>query len=54
MEARNRTRPSFYACPGYQQQFYFDDDSIKNKWASVETPFSHYKSMQNFLDLKGS
>ena len=32
----------------------FDDDSIKNKWASMETSFSHYKSMGNFLDLKGS
>ena len=32
----------------------FDDDSIKNEWASMETPFSHYKSMWNFLDLKGS
>ena len=31
-----------------------DDDSIKNKWASRETPFSHYKSMGNFLDFKGS
>ena len=32
----------------------FDDDSIKNEWASMETPFSHYKSMGKFLDLKGS
>ena len=32
----------------------FDDDSIKNEWASMETPFSHYKYMGNFLDLKGS
>ena len=33
----------------------FDGDSIKNEWASMETPpFSHYKSMGNFLDLKGS
>ena len=32
----------------------FDDDSIKNEWASMETPFSHYKPMWNFLDLKGS
>ena len=32
----------------------FDDESIKNEWASMETPFSHYKSMGNFLDLKGS
>ena len=23
----------------------FDDDSIKNERASMETPFSHYKSM---------
>ena len=30
----------------------FDDDSIKNKWASMETPFSHYKSMGNFLDAQ--
>ena len=34
-----------YACPGYQQ---LDDDSIKNEWASLEIPFSHYKSMKNF------
>ena len=32
----------------------FDDDSIKNEWASMETPFPHYKSMGIFLDLKGS
>ena len=32
----------------------FDDDTIKNEWASMEKPFSHYKSMGNFLDLKGS
>ena len=32
----------------------FDDDSIKNEWASMETPFSRYKSIGNFLDLKGS
>ena len=32
----------------------FDDDSIKNERASMETPFSHYKSMGNFLDAKGS
>ena len=31
----------------------FDDDSIKNEWASMETPFSHYKSMGNFLDTQG-
>ena len=28
----------------------FDDDSIKNEWANMETPFSHYESMGNFLD----
>ena len=32
----------------------FDDDSIKNEWASLETAFSHYKSIVMFLDLKGS
>ena len=31
----------------------FDDDSIKNEQASMETPFSHYKSMVNFLDAQG-
>ena len=31
----------------------FDDDSIKNEQASMETPFSHYKSMGNFLDVQG-
>ena len=32
----------------------FDDDSIKNEWASMETTFSHYKSVGNVLDPKGS
>ena len=32
----------------------FNDDLIKNERASMETPFSHYKSMGNFLTLKGS
>ena len=31
----------------------FDDDSIKNERASLETPFSHYKSMGNVLDADG-
>ena len=31
----------------------FDDDLIKNERASMETPFSHYKSMGNFLDAQG-
>ena len=31
----------------------FDDDSIKNERASMETAFSHYKSMGNFLDTQG-
>ena len=30
-----------------------DDDSIKNERASMETPFSHYKSMGNFLVAQG-
>ena len=30
----------------------FDDDSIKNEHASMETAFSHYKSMGNFLDAQ--
>ena len=32
----------------------FDDESIKNEWASMEAPFSHYKSMGNVFHLKGS
>ena len=31
----------------------FNDDSIKNEQGSMETPFSHYKSMANFLDAQG-
>ena len=31
----------------------FDDDSIKNDRASMETPFSHNKSMGDILDVQG-
>ena len=31
----------------------FDEDSIKNESASMETPFSHYKSLGNFLEAQG-
>ena len=31
----------------------FDDDSIKNEQASMETLFSDYKSMGIFLDTEG-
>ena len=30
----------------------FDVNSIKNEQASMETAFSHYKSMGNFLDAQ--
>ena len=30
----------------------FDDDLIRNERASIETPFSHYKSMGFFLDTQ--
>ena len=30
----------------------FDDDSLKNEWASMETPFSHHKSMGKFLNAQ--
>ena len=30
-----------------------DDDSIKNERVSMESPFSHYNSMGNFLDAQG-
>ena len=31
----------------------FDEDLIKNERASLETQFSHYKSMGNFSDAQG-
>ena len=31
----------------------FDDNSTKNERASMETPFSHYEAMGNFLDAQG-
>ena len=31
----------------------FDDDSIKNKRASMETASPHYQSMGKFLDAQG-
>ena len=31
----------------------FDNDSIKNERVSMETPFSYYKCMRNFLDAHG-
>ena len=31
----------------------FDEDPIKNERASLETPFSHYKSIGNFSDAQG-
>ena len=31
----------------------FNDDLIKNERTSMETPFSHYKTMGNFLDTQG-
>ena len=31
----------------------FDDDLIKNEQASMETPFSHYKSIGNVLEAQG-
>ena len=31
----------------------FDDDSIENEQASMETAFSNYKSIEKFLDAQG-
>ena len=31
----------------------FDDDLTKNEWASMDTPFSYYKSIGKFLDAQG-
>ena len=31
----------------------FDDDSIKNDRASMETPFFHCKSIGDILDVQG-
>ena len=30
-----------------------DDESIKNELAAMDTLFSHYKSMGNFLEAQG-
>ena len=32
----------------------FDDDLMKNERTSMETAFSHYKSMGKFLNAQGS
>ena len=45
--AQNRTRLPVLVTSN------FDDDSIKNYRASMETQFSHYKSMGNFLNVQG-
>ena len=31
----------------------FEDDSMKNERASMETAFSYYKSMEKVLDAQG-
>ena len=31
----------------------FDDNSIKNERASMDTAFSHYNSIRNFWDAQG-
>ena len=49
--ARNQTWPSFMPV---LVTINFDDDSIKNERASMETIFSHYKCMENVLDIKDS
>ena len=45
-----RIYPRIYACPGYQQVSWRSD---QNERASLETPFSHYKSTGNFSDAQG-
>ena len=40
-------------CRTFVDRLKISDDSIKNERASMETPFSHYKSMGNFLDAQG-
>ena len=49
-------RPKIELCQAFKPVLAtrnFDDDSIKNERASMETPFSHCKSMGNFLDAQG-
>ena len=41
---------SFYVCPGYQQLWWWFDQ----KWTSMKTTFSHFKSMGNCLDAQCS
>ena len=47
-------KPNFRAFMPVLVTSNFDDDSIKNEWPSMGTPFSHYKSIGHFLHLKGS
>ena len=49
-------RPKFKLDPAFMSVLVtsnFDDDSIKHERASMETLFSHYKSMGNIFDAKG-
>ena len=46
--AQNQTWPSFYSMLVLVTSNW-NNDSIKNELASMETPFSHYKSMGNFF-----
>ena len=49
-------RPKFKLDPAFMPVLVtsnFDDDLIKNERASMEIPFSHYKSMGDFLDAQG-
>ena len=47
---QGQVTPKWVAWFGPKSNF---DDSIKTEQASMETPFSHYKSMGNFLDTQG-
>ena len=45
-----KSTSSSFLCPSYQQLWWWLDQKWK---ASMETPFSHYKSMGNVLDAQG-
>ena len=57
MSIENLIRPQGHVTPaGFMPVLVtskIDEDPIKNDRASLETPFSHYKSMGNFSDAQG-
>ena len=47
-EVTDSIQPEFELIWDFMVTSKSDEDPIKNEWASLETPFYHYKSMGNF------